>query len=187
MPNAFFITEQYLKDNSPLSGNVDVKELYPFARTAEDIHIQEAIGECLYEHLISTLTDSPPSYNSDEVVLMKKIREALVWFTCYDAIPFIGTKLRNVGIVQQTGENLTSATDAKEAYLRKEIKNKADFYLKRIQDYLCENYSKHPQYKCNCSTHAIPPNTNVSTSCDLAFDNELQDINTRFVRKWLNG
>ena len=190
MASAFFISETYLKDNSPLSGNVDIKELYPFAKTAEDIYIQEAIGTCLYDHLISTLTASPPNYNSDEMELMKKIRAALVWFTCYDALPFIGTKIRNIGVVQQTGENLSSASDLKEAALRKEIKNKADFYLKRLQDYLCANSTLFPQYNCSCSSCAnIQPNVNVSNSCDLAFDNDLtnNDINTRFIRKWLNS
>jgi len=53
--NAFFISETYLKDNSPLSRNIDMVELYPFAKTAEEIYIQEAIGTALYDDLIAKI------------------------------------------------------------------------------------------------------------------------------------
>jgi hypothetical protein len=53
MANAFFISETYLKDNTPLSRNIDMVELYPFAKTAEEVYIQEAIGTNLYDDLIT--------------------------------------------------------------------------------------------------------------------------------------
>ena len=104
MANAFFISETYLKDNSPLNRNIDMDELYPFAKTAEEIYIQEAIGTALYDDLIAKIIANTLSAN--EIELCKKIRSALVWWTVYDAIPFMATKIRNIGIVEQNGETI---------------------------------------------------------------------------------
>lgn len=185
---AFFISDIYLKDNSPLSGNVDIKEIYPFAKTAEEIYIQNAIGTRLFDRLVVSLTATPKTTTANETILLKKIRAALVWFTCYDALPFLSIKIRNIGVVKQTGDNLESAGREDVSYLRKSCKDKADFYLILLQKYLCENSGLFTEYRCsgwNCSE--LIPNTNVSNSCDLAIDRSDSDIDTAFARKWLNG
>lgn len=190
MATAHFISETYLKNNSPLSGNIEIGEVYPFARTAEEIYIQETIGTKLFNRLVESLNASPKDTTDNEVTLLKKIRSALVWYTCYDALPFLDIKVRNIGIVRQTGDNITSVTREDISYLRKECKNKGDFYLNMVQKYLCENGSLFEQYRggtWNCSE--LFPNMSGSNSSDVAIDrNDNQnDINTDFVRKWLNG
>lgn len=189
MASAFFISENYLKDNSPLSGNIDIKEVYPFAKTAEEVYIQEAIGTRLFDRLVSSLTASPKNTTVNEIVLLKKIRSCLVWYTCYDALPFLATKIRNVGLVKQAGDNLESATDQQEIRLEKKCKDKGDFYLRILQNYLCENSNLFPEYRCsgwNCSE--ITPNQTVSNSSDLAIDrNDCDNYDTAFARKWLSN
>lgn len=187
---AFFISEKYLKDNSPLSGNIDIQELYPFAKTAEEIYIQEAIGTRLFDRLAASLEASPKNTTSDEVTLLKKIRSCLVWYTCYDALPFIATKIRNIGVVKQEGPDIKSAEDNSVINLAKKCKDKGDHYLRMLQMYLCENSSLFPEYSCsgwNCSE--LMPNPNVSTSSDLAFDrnDNSEEIDTKFARKYFNG
>lgn len=168
--NAFLISETYLKDNSPLSGNVDIAEIYPYTKTAEDIYIHEAIGTCLYDRLIAGVIAN--NLNANETVLVKKLRDVLVWYTCYDALPFIAIKVRNIGVVKQIGDKLESATTSDLSFLRKECKNKGDFYLKRVQDYLCCNGNLFPEYSCNCAKcdKLIPNTKSPGTSCDVAFD-----------------
>lgn len=183
MASAFFISQKYLTDNGPLSGNIDIKEIYPFAKSAEDIYIQEAIGTKLFNRLIESIENNDTTAN--ETILLKKIRSALVHYTCYDALPFLAIKIRNIGVVKQTGENLESATSQDIGNLRKACKDKADFYLNLLQMYLCENSNLFPDYCCgswNCSQ--LMPNTSKLNSCDLAFDKE---IDTDYARKWLNG
>lgn len=190
MANAFFISQTYLKDNSPISGNVDIGELYPFAKTAEEIYIQEAIGTPLFDRLITAVTNQ--TYTSNETTVIKKIRSALVWYTVYDALPFLDTKIRNIGVVQQGGENLQNVSDEKLRSLQKKCKDKGDFYLRMLQKWLCENQSVFTEYCCaewNCSE--LSPNPHVSNSSDLAIDRNDRDYtdgyDTEFTRKWLNG
>lgn len=189
MARAFFIDETYLKNYSPLSGNVEIKELYPFVLVTEDIYIQEAIGTSLYNDLITKITaDNDLSGYPNELILVGKIRDVVMWYTCYDAIPFLATKLRNIGVVNQTGDNLTTSSDAKENKLRKECKDKGDFYLKRLQAYLCDYESLFPAYDQGTKDD-LDPNTSAPTSTsEIAFDrNTHDDIDTRFYRKWLKS
>nr|WP_298660949.1 DUF6712 family protein [uncultured Flavobacterium sp.] len=187
MATAFFISEKYLKDNSPLSGNIDINEVYPFAKSAEETYIQEAIGTSLFNKLIDTLNASPQNPNSDERTLMKKIRSCLVWYTCYDAIPFLATKIRNIGVVKQEGNDLKSASEAEVKDLINKCWGKGEFYKKLLQLYLCDNSSKFPEYNCsNCSE--LYPNPYVNNTSDLAIDrNDKDNRNADYYRKWIKS
>lgn len=187
MERAFFISETYLKENSPLASHTDAAELYPFMKAAEDTYIQEAIGTRLFDRLVASLNASPRNTTDNEKNLLFKIREALKWYICYDALPFLHIKIRNIGVVKQTGDNLESADRADVSYLRKACKDKGDFYMRIMQKWLCENSNLFPEYNCsnwNCSE--LIPNRPVGNSCDLAFDRDT-DIDTDYVRKWLNS
>jgi hypothetical protein len=168
---AFFIDETYLKDNSPLSGNVDIAEIYPYAKVCEEIYIQEAIGTSLFNDLAAKIIlDEDLSGYPNELILVKKIREAVLWYTVYKALPFISIKVRNIGLVKQTGENLTSADSQDVKDLRHECKINGDFFLKRVQDYLCDFGDLFSAYTCGVDDE-LPPNTDSPTpSCDIAFD-----------------
>lgn len=190
MAIAHFISPTWLKNNSPLSGNYDVNEIYPFASTAEEMYIQEAIGTKLFNRLIESLNASPQDTTANEVTLLKKIRPAVMWYSLYDALPFLDIKMRNIGIVRQGGDNLENVGRQDINDLRNLCKNKADFYINMVQRYLCENGDLFDEYRngtWGCSE--LYPNTGYSSGSDVAFDrnDNSSDINTEFVRKWLNG
>lgn len=186
---AYFIDEQYLKDNSPLMKNIDMITLYPHMKTAEDIHIQGAIGTNLYNDLITKIIADPTlAAYPNELVLCKKIRDAMVWLVTTDALPWIGTKTANIGNVQQNGENLQIADQNKESRLQQMAKNNAMHYLKMLQGYLCENQRLFSQYCCsNWDCSKLFPNPNVSNSCDLVFDsNEPSEkiVDIKFLKRY---
>lgn len=184
---AFFISMTYLKENSPLSSHNDDNEIYPYIKSAEDTYIQEAIGTKLFERLISSLIASPKNTTANETALLFKIRDCLKWYTCYDALPWLDIKIRNIGVVQQSGDNLKNTDRENISYLRKICKDKGDFYCRIMQKWLCEKSSLFPEYNCsgwNCSD--ITPSRPVGNSCDLAFD-KYEALDTDFARKWLNG
>lgn len=189
---AFFISETYLKDNSPLQGNIDIQELYPFAKIAEQTHIQEAIGTTLYDDLITKINlDNDLSGYPNEKTLCLKIRDAVLWYTCYEAIPFLSVKLRNVGVVKQGGENLEAASSSEVNKLSGICKEKGDFFLKRVQDYLCEFHNLFSAYDTGLNDE-LNPNVNSPTpGLDIAFDKHdkynKDDIDTAFYRKWLRS
>jgi len=168
-----FMTADYLKDNSPIAGNIDIKDIFPYAKTAQDVHIQEVLGTQLYDRLMDSLNDSPKNTTDDEVILLKLCRSALVWYTCYDAIPFIWIKLRNVGMVKQTAESSQSVDKSEMNTIREECNTKATFYMNRIKDYLCENSGLYSQYNTGCwGCKDLPPNNSRDNSIGIYFDKE---------------
>lgn len=166
-----------------MGDNVDMKDIYPYAKSAEDMYIQEAIGTPLYDRLIAGLTASPQDITANETALLRIIRSAMVYWTCYDALPYMWIKLRNIGLVKQSGDNLETVSEQEMAVVRKELKNKADFYMKRLQDYLCENRELFSEYGGNYLWSDLYPNTNVSNSSDVAIPNNFDRKNSllRFI------
>lgn len=189
--HAFFISETYLKNNSPLSANIDVEELYPFMKSTEDVRIQEAIGTKLYEYLIDQVIASKASpatpLSTDDETLIKKLRDVLVWYIPFDALPFIAMKIRNIGVVNQNGENLQNGVRADISYLRQECKEKGDFYLKRVQDYLCYYHSLYPVYMKETKDQMFPNTSSPTPSCDVAFDESADNYNAKYYAKWMRS
>jgi hypothetical protein len=190
MARAFFLSQKYLVNNTPITVNVDMSEIYPFAKTAEDMYIQGTIGTKLYDDLINKLDlqdDSPPTLlSTNDRTLCNNIRDALIWYTFYDAAPFIRTKVRNIGVVKQNGDNLETIDDNAFAVWRNEIKIKADFYLNKVKLYLCEYDSLYSEFKCD--SWYMNPNLITSSSCGIAFDRSTRaDIDYKFIKKWFNS
>jgi len=184
---AYFIDEQYLKDNSPLGKNIDMVTLYPFMKIAEDVHIQGVIGTNLYNDLITKIiADDTLATYPNELALCKKIRDCMVWLVTVEALPFIGTKIANIGNVQQNGENLTNADQGKESRLEAKCKNNAMHYTKMLQGYLCENSDLFSEYCCaNWDCSKLFPNANTSGSSDISFDKTgEQGVDVKFLRRY---
>lgn len=165
MAFAYFISETYLKDNTPLTQNVDVQDIYPFVKTAQDTYIKDKLGTALYDELITATIAQ--TYSASQLELLKLVRQALAWYACYDSLPFVAIKLRNKGVIKTAGDFATNADQSESKYLRQECRAKADYYLNRIEDYLCDNSSLFPNYLS--STGPIYPNHNSAYS-DIAFD-----------------
>jgi len=185
---AFFISERYLKNNTPFGDNVDIKDIYPHAKTAEDIYIQEALGTALYERLIDSLTASPQNTTANETILLKIIRSAMVWWTCYDALPFVWIKIRNIGLVKQSGENLETVSVQEMEKQRSILKEKATFYMNRLKDYLCENSNLFSEYDEGCwNCGDLSADNTRRNSTDMFFDknvpsNEYEKFYKKYIR-----
>jgi hypothetical protein len=47
-PKVYFISTQYLRENTPIEDNVDDDKIVPFIIQAQDTYLQEGIGETFY-------------------------------------------------------------------------------------------------------------------------------------------
>lgn len=175
---AQFINEEFLKDYTPLTQNVDVKEYLPFVDIAMDIYIQDKIGSKLYTRLQAGIIAG--DLNNDETNLLILIRQSLAFYVLYEAIPFLANKLRNIGIVETADTKQHNADRADRKELRQELLNKAEYYIQRVNDYLCKNGKLFPEYVSpDCP---ISPNHSSSYTCDL----DLSDIHVdkNWIRKY---
>lgn len=163
---AIFISENWLKQNTPIPANLDVSEIYPFYRIAQDKYVRDRCGDNLYDRLCYGLTSS--TLSTEETVLLTLIRPALAYFTIYEAIPFLATKIKNIGINSTQDDKQINADMSRLKELRKEILDNAEYYMTRVVNYLCKNRSSFPDY--NFNNDDVNPNTNPAYQCDLFID-----------------
>lgn len=179
---ALFVSETYLKDFTPLTQNVDVKDYLAFVKTAQDKYCADILGSKLYTRLQDGVINS--NLTSDETDLVKLLRTMTAWYTLYEAMPFLNLKLKNKGILKSGTDFSTNADLAETRYLREEVKNQAEYYLQRVQDYLCKNGRLFSEY--TNPDNPIAPNPATTYTGDLAFDEyDPAFLDLRFFRKYL--
>lgn len=186
MAKGLFINEDYLKTITSVAGNVDMEDLRPHINEVQDIHVQELLGSKFYTSLTNKIVNN--TLSSPETALVRLIRPYQAWYVLYYALPFIHYKIKNKGLIKTTGDNIQSADVKELQFIREEIKNKAEFYGKRIQDYLCDNGDTFPDY-ANPDT-PLAPYTGSTFSSDLFLYDEYmvgKGFTSNDIRKYLYG
>lgn len=184
MNNTYFIDEDYLKDNTSLTSNIDIALIYPFLKETQEKYFTPILGSKLYNKLIASitaleLTSTPIPTN--EYDLLVKIQPFLAYLVAFEAIPFIAIKIRNKGVLKASGDNLFNAELNEIYWLRTQIKNKAHYYSTLLQAYLCLNGNLFPEYT-SPDSHSYP-----TFSDELSIDLFLGDSNVdrKFIKKYI--
>jgi len=127
-----------------LNGNIDEDKILPHVLTSQDIHIQPIIGTKLLQKckdLIEAGTIGDAGNEAYEPLVYTYITPVLVYFVMWDFLPFMQYEIANGGIFQHNSENSsTPGVDEVDKLIQK-FKDKADFYGRRLTDYLCDNQS----------------------------------------------
>lgn len=179
----FFVSDIWMKKNTPLCKNVDVDDLYPFVNVAQDKYIKDLLGNNFFNHLKAELETN--TLNANEINLLKLIRPCLAYYICVEALPFLSTKIRNKGVMTATSDTANSVGINELKYLRQECLNQAEYYLKIVQKYLCENSNLFPEYNSD-NNDIVYPSNRLGSTCDLAFETYLKtDID--FYKKYIKS
>ena len=97
MAQVLFIKVSTLKKNTILDGNVDVDQLLPYIKLAQEIHIQNFLGTKLYEAIETKITGDTLTGNYLTLV-NKYIQPALIHFAMMDYLPFAAYQVKNAGV-----------------------------------------------------------------------------------------
>lgn len=161
----YLISTQDLKDFTSLSDNIDDKLLENSILDAQNIDLQPVIGSKLYDKLkemveLDTLSGSTTYKN----LVDNYIYPFLVKKSLSRSMIFLYSKMKNVGIVNQNGEN-SAVVDIKIVdKMREEIANDAEFYSNRLKMFLIDNQDSYLEYK-NWNSNKVSdvePNTKNS-------------------------
>lgn len=163
---ANFISETWLKNFTPLPSNIDVKELQPFYYPSQDKYIRDVLGDELYNRISDGITNN--NLNNDETELLKLIRRTLGYYIVYEAFPFLANKIKNIG-VNNTTDDKQNATDSKILKeMRQEVSNNAEYYMVRLNKYLCTNHTLFPEYVF--TNDDVNPNKKAGYRCPIYID-----------------
>lgn len=157
MTSAIFISEDYLKENTIINGNVDVKYLLPNLKMIEDVYIHPILGSDLYDQLKGQVTSANVSAVNVELI-EEYIQPAMIYYLLSE-IPYdMVFKWENKSIVKKNSE-FSNPIELNEIEKIAQQKRKiADFYAERLTRYLCANDAKYPLYASgNGETDDIKP------------------------------
>jgi hypothetical protein len=155
----YFIDEEYLKENSIISLNIDSSLINVAIITAQDIKIQPLLGTKLYDKIKELLpTDISLTENKFYYELFYDyIVPLTLHWTTFECLLNLKFKLTNKSVSEQYSDNSTSAELGDIKFLRENISNKAEFYGQRLIDYLHENYDEFDEYTDTCADDGMVP------------------------------
>jgi hypothetical protein len=160
----YFISEQYLKDNTSISMNVEPQLLNIAIQDAQNIHIQPLLGGTLYKKLCDLIVDGTIGATANEkykTLLDDYVAPATSQWALAECLPYIRWKLMNKSVSSQQSDNTTPADLEEIKFLKAELRNKAEFYGERIVDHLKANYTLYPEYIDLTNSENMPPNGNA--------------------------
>ena len=163
MANVLFIGETYLKENSNIDENVDVKEIIPSIADAQEMHLLPTLGSALYEDL-KTKVDAGTTNAAEDTLISDYIAPMLVKFVQMELSTDLLYKYRDKGVMKKSSENSSAASYTDMRYLMDRWDNKAQFYKQRLVDYLCGNTATFPAYLQSPNSWDVLPDTNAFTN-----------------------
>lgn len=143
--NILFITENLFKERTGASQAVDPKQLRPMIKTAQDIHIQPTLGSRMYKRLQDGIVDDTLT-NIEKTLIDDYITDALIWYTMAMLPMTMGYQLFSKGFLQKTSEESNTPSRVDLELIEGKYTSLAEFYNKRLIDYLKENYNLYPEY-----------------------------------------
>lgn len=144
-PVVYFISTEYLRQNTPIEQNVDDDKITPFITQAEQTYLQQSIGETGLNALKNGIINN--TLTQDETDLIRNYIQPLVaQYTFYLALPFIAFKATNKSLSKESSEYSTPVDLEELKYIRNNVKDVAEFYQRRLVKYLLDYPSSFTWY-----------------------------------------
>lgn len=158
------ISENYLRSAFMISDNVQSKFILPAIKDAQDTHYQTIVGSCLYKRLLNGIEND--DLNEHELALLN-ISKRFIGLMAIAELCVIATfKINNIGL-NKTSDDKVETFDVEDTmFVRDHYINEADFYKKRIQEWLLANKSSFPELDC-CQCDSLRANLYSASTCGI--------------------
>jgi hypothetical protein len=154
------VSEIKLKNFTNINKNVDMDTIKAECQIAQDVDLQTILGTKFYKHLLAQVSATGNTFNAEEKILVDEyIQPFLIQTSYFNAMPALMYRTMNRGIVEGTMESAKSVDVETFKYLRNVQKQKADFYLQRLMDYLLtgRGQNKFPDYNTASTIDGMIP------------------------------
>ena len=169
----YFITENYIKVQTPITRNVDVNEVTPFVKGCSDQRIQPICGTHFYDDLLTKY--NAQTLDANETILVGKIQPCVAWYSAAEAVLSLSYQLKNKGIQKQNGDFSESVAKDEILLMYDHYAQKAAFYEQRIRQYLKDNGDLFTEYTSTDNTDSdMKPDKNVNT--DTGYTNMIMPL-----------
>lgn len=155
MATALFISRTDLVKNTILDGNVDTDKFIQFIKIAQEIHIKNYIGTDLYNYISARIIadDLAGAYLT---LTNTYLQPMLIHYAMVDYLPFAAYQIKNGGVFKHISENSVSVEKNEVDYLVNKEREFAEYYTRRMIDYVTYNVSSFPEYQTNTNEDVYP-------------------------------
>lgn len=140
----YFVTENYLKVNTPITANVNITEVLPLVKAAAMMWTRSTLGTYFFDDLLAKY--NAQTLSPDEVVLVEMMQASIAWRAAADAVIELSYQLKNKGIQTQFGDNSTSPEYKAIMFVNNAYTKKAEFYENIMWKYLVKNKALYPNF-----------------------------------------
>jgi len=181
----YFITETYLKVNTPITANVDVTDVTPYVATQAALRIQPILGTTFYNHMLAAY--NAQTLTPDEVDLVEFIQPVIAWRSAEDAVFGLTYQLKNKGLQTQSGDYSASVSRNEVAFGMEHYAQKASFFEQRLIRWLLTNKALFPIFisTANLDTDLRPMFNNCS--CINQYNNVCTGLCGNFLENGYNN
>lgn len=168
MATALFITEQFLKDNTPIDGNVDDKYLSITIADAQKIHIRKILGTALYNEISSQIIAGTVT-SLNQTLLNDYIQDALKYWVLVEGMDVFHYKITNKAVMTKKSDDSIPVDTIDVVRLKDTYKDKAEYFSQQATNYLLANTSSYPLFlnAGNTLDTIIPNMNNYQTGWNL--------------------
>lgn len=145
MAQTFFISVQYVKENSIVDENVDEKYIRIAIQKAQKNFILYFIGTGLYNEIASQIQSNTLS-GLNTTLLDSYIAPCLLSYTLVELSPFLLYKMSNRNLGVKDADKMTATDWATMDKVMERFENDAQLEAKKLKDYLLENQTQYPLY-----------------------------------------
>ena len=156
MDTVLLVSEQRMKNWTSLDSNIRIDVLTPSILLAQDSQIQNLLGTPFYKRLKQGVFANDLTVN-ESAFLKDFVGPCLIQYSLYYLLPSLKYKMVEKGILNGTSEETQPTTLEEMKYLREQAIDMAEFYSKRLLEYLCDNPGMFPLYNNPTSNDGMYP------------------------------
>jgi len=164
MAQALFISEQFIKENTPIDGNVDDKYITTSISDAQKMHIRPITGTALYNEISTQIVNGSVSV-LNQTLLNEYLQDALKYWVLYEGLDIFQYKITNKAVVTKKSDDSSPVDTVDIVRLKDSFKDKAEFFSQLATKYLLANVILYPLFtNAGVTLDTIQPNYNNYTT-----------------------
>lgn len=160
----YFVTEQYLKLNVPITNNVDDTDFVPLIKSAADQYVRSILGTYFYNYLLQEYNNQ--TLSATEITLVQDyIQYSVAWRVASETAITVSYQLKNKGLQKQSGDYSQAVDMSEIAFMSHHYRDRADFYDQRLIKYLEQNKSLYPEFMSQLNNDTVISKLVNCTDC----------------------
>lgn len=165
---ALFVSEQYIKDNTIIDGNVDVKYITNTIADVQRLYILPLLGTALYNEL-QTQVNAGTLTALNTTLIDSYIADVIRFYVLVEGLDIFHYKVTNKAIMTKNSDNSQPIQQLDVIRLIDKNRNNAEFFAQRLTNYIIANQTSYPLYYAPGSTFdtVIPKRNSYSIGWNL--------------------